>query len=159
MLPSEGSEWSNDQPMRLPRHFELITNFQNGTSAPDSHLLTGFTNACRVYKNSIIAHRQAQNSPRSKRKAYEEEIPSHNSNGILYCKQPPRLHESFDLTRKAHVKPFSSNLEQSQDVPVLQSSVVVPFLCSAMLTVYSWSSLGSQEPRRARCCVTDSNTA
>ena len=99
------------------------------------------TNSCRVYKHNIIAHRQAQNSPRPKRKAYLEVAPKHNSSGFLYCKQSPRLQESFDLTRVV-------NIESSQDVSV-ESVHMVSFVCSTLFAMRSGCSLASSKPAGA----------
>ena len=83
--------------------YQFIHGIRHWTSAPDSRWVHDCLSRV-TQKKIIIAHRQAQNSPRPERKAYEELVPRHNSNRFLYCREPPRLLKSFDPTREAYVK-------------------------------------------------------
>ena len=130
---------SNDQPVKDILSFYRNRNLRTDIRArqplgPPTHV------ACIT--NIIIAHRQAQNSPRPKRKAYQEVAPRHNSSGVLYCKQSPRLQESFDPTRIVSISP-------SQDV-LIESVDMVPFVCSTLFAMRSGCSLASWKPAGAR---------
>ena len=78
--------------MGLASSTNLIYSIQEHTSAPDSRR---DHHACRVYQETSLRSGKRKIPLGPNVKLNWEEPPEHDSNGFLYCKQPPRLLEKF----------------------------------------------------------------
>lgn len=111
--------------------------------------------ACQI---NIIARRQAQNSPRSERLSLTGRPLRRTILMDFYIvSKPPRLHDTCGPTRNTREELVSQILNPFQDVSIY-SSLIVPFLRTALVAVRTRCPLTSWKPDRALLAIKDSES-